>query len=418
MVNRRSLPDMDPVNLRSRWTPSQQVKAEGPWPPHAAKQPIADQVVRWMYHAAIDMHSDPGLACLLSGWKDAPHPSDLLMWLQFSPKALVLLEKIRTSGKEPVPPAAFQGLHEITKDDYDAIAGIHGIYLHYLLVKLPNGRLEKRVYIGKGSGKITAIDDGPGVQNKIKQIGIVQRWDGGHFPLLYKKRQKDDESSSSIHDEDMLKERPGETVELRKIVVLFGTTALDAITIVHGRNRAATDAVRREFRHRTGNKAAQDYGMDIVTQEKVNALIRFAENAALLLAGVVLKDSPHGFPVGEYPRNRSPWAGTGFKRSRDLYIAMMADLRLTTPCVSGNKQSPVVEKYNARPMSLQDFETRLATWIDFRPVDYGEAWAREKRIYVTLAESATGKEYGYTIDSRLTGDVKVWWQSSKSPSSL
>lgn len=106
-------------------------------------------------------------------------------------------------------------------------------------------------------------------QNRIKQIDIAQRWDGGHFSLLYKKHQRDDASSLSIHDEFMLKQQPCECVELRKIVVPFGTTAVDAVTIVHGRNRAAKAAVQRQFRHRTGKKAAQDYGMDIVPQEKV-----------------------------------------------------------------------------------------------------------------------------------------------------
>ncbi|GHJ89839.1 hypothetical protein NliqN6_6241 [Naganishia liquefaciens] len=402
----------EPVNLKSRWTPTQTPIPAGPWPRMAINQDVADQAVRWMYEATYDMHCDVGLACLLKEWIKTPHPSDLLRWFEFSPHALPLLEKIRTSGNEPVPLAAFRNLPEISKDEYEELQGIHGVYLHYLVVRLPNGKIEKRVYIGKGAAKITAIDDGPGIQTNAKQIGIVSRWENGHFRTLHnQKAANEDEGATSLHGELMLKPRPHETILERKIVALFGTTALDAITVVHGRDRDAANIVKRLFRHRTGNKKAQDYGMDDITEEKVAAWIRFGENMALLLAGAVLKDSPRTFQVGT--KSGAPWTSSNFSRSRDLYAAMMRDLSPpgARPFKTANVQSPIVEKARHRLMPVETFLARVEDLAQFRPSDYERSWMERKRHYATLAESVLPKEYGYSIDYRTSpSKVQEWWK--------
>ena len=175
-MDRRLQAELFPVNLSSRWLPTNDIAPTGPWPKEAVSPTIANNIVRWIHAAALDMHCDVGLASVLTPWVACPNPADLLLWFEFAPQALILLERIRTAGDKPVDDRFFEGLPVISAIQSEEISGLHGVYLHYMVVELANGKEETRVYISKGAGRIPAIDDGPAMEKNPKLIGILGRW--------------------------------------------------------------------------------------------------------------------------------------------------------------------------------------------------------------------------------------------------
>jgi hypothetical protein len=159
--------------------------------------------------------------------------------------ALKLLEAIRAADPSvAVPSAAFIDLLLAISPYSD---GLHGIYLHYQWVQTPDKKLEHRVYIGKGMAKLTALSTEDGVISKMAEVGIARRHADYAGDI-----GKPAPENCRVHPFKMLYAQPTGTKVLKSYkVVLFGTYALDAITMAYGPE--STAAILRLFQHRPGS---------------------------------------------------------------------------------------------------------------------------------------------------------------------
>jgi hypothetical protein len=361
------------------------------WPEEAMALETANRLVTWVEAVCSDLKHDPHLSAVCTIWNKTYSGAPATMLLNFprATAALKLLEAIRTADPSvAVPSAAFTGLLLATSPHSD---GLHGIYLHYQWVQTPDNKLEHRVYIGKGIAKLTALSTGDGVISKMSEVGIARRHADYAGDI-----GKPAPENCRVHPFKMLYAQPMGTKVLKSYkVVLFGTYALDAITMAYGMSPESTAAILRLFQHRPGSRTGQEYGADGRTKLLLEAHFRLIESFCIMAAGVITRDLP-----------------TGGSRTRHQWSPFLQIIPANQTNFGCNVQTPCLERRGK--LSASVFNTDVLALVAYNPAsEVLEAHARRRYLPLPLPIVNYLGHTPHKLNKAEVDRLRVFWVNSE-----
>ncbi|KAJ9123009.1 hypothetical protein QFC24_004048 [Naganishia onofrii] len=194
-------------------------------------------------------------------------------------------------------------------------------------------------------------------------------------------------------------------------VVLFGTYALDAITMSYGMSPESTAAILRLFQHRPGSRTGQEYGADGRTKLLLEAHFRLIESFCIMAAGVITRDLPTG---GSRTRQQSsPFLDVNlYRTAASHYRALLQIIPANQTNFGCNVQTPCIERRGK--LSASAFNTDVLALVAYNSAsEVLEAHARRRYLPLPLPIVNHLGHTPHKLNKAEVDRLKFFWVNSE-----
>jgi hypothetical protein len=139
----------------------------------------------WLKNVCSDLRHDPGPLVLLTRYEDDNKDfQTLLPHISTYSATHQLLEALRTSDGRPLPQRIINGLPNIqivngkpstSMDEWAALQFRIGIYMHYMVKRMPDGRLRLLAQSRRGAGGKDCFTFVQGERKNASELGVRRR---------------------------------------------------------------------------------------------------------------------------------------------------------------------------------------------------------------------------------------------------